>query len=93
MGRSLDIWAPTLPISRREISAPVLDIKQTSTIVRLQDGETIIIGGLIQNTTAKTKRKIPVLGDIPLLGKLFQGKFDAKQKKELVIFLTPTIVQ
>jgi MSHA type pilus biogenesis protein MshL len=77
----------------RESSAPVLDIKQSSTIVRLRDGETIVMGGLIQTSTAKSIRKIPLLGDIPLLGKLFQGHFDAKQKKELVIFLTPTIVQ
>ncbi|HEU0010286.1 MAG TPA: hypothetical protein VFT34_10775 [Verrucomicrobiae bacterium] len=74
-------------------SAPVLDIKQSSTIVRLRDSETIVMGGLIQNSTTKSTRKIPLLGDIPWLGKLFQGKVNAKQKKELVIFLTPTIVQ
>jgi len=73
-------------------TAPVLDIKQASTLVRVNNGDTIVIGGLIQTSSAKTTRKIPLLGDIPLLGKLFQGKFDAKQKKELVIFLTPTIV-
>jgi len=48
-------------------SAPVLDIKQSSTIVRLRDGETIVMGGLIQNTSARNIRKIPLLGDIPLL--------------------------
>ena len=74
-------------------SAPILDIKQSSTIVRLRDGETIVMGGLIQNSSAKTIRKIPLLGDIPLLGKLFQGRAQARQKKELVVFLTPTIVQ
>jgi MSHA type pilus biogenesis protein MshL len=73
-------------------SAPVLDIKQTSTIVRVRDGQTIVIGGLIQNSAARTSRKIPVIADVPLIGKLFQGRFDAKEKKELVIFLTPTIV-
>ncbi len=71
----------------------MLDIKQSSTIVRLRDSETIVMGGLIQNSTTKSTRKIPLLGDIPWLGKLFQGKVNAKQKKELVIFLTPTIVQ
>jgi MSHA biogenesis protein MshL len=77
----------------RTTTAPVLDIKQASSLVRLRDGETIVMGGLIQNSTAKTIRKIPLIGDIPLLGKLFQGNFTANQKKELVIFLTPTIVQ
>jgi MSHA biogenesis protein MshL len=74
-------------------SGPVLDIKQASTLVRLRDGETIVIGGLIQNSLAKTRRKIPVIADIPLLGKLFTGRFDVLQKKELVIFLTPRIVE
>ncbi len=74
-------------------SAPVLDIKQSSSIVRMRDGETIVMGGLIQNSHAKTIRKIPLLGDIPWLGKLFQGKIDAKQKKELIIFLTPHVVE
>ncbi len=74
-------------------TAPVLDIKQASTIIRLRDGETIVLGGLIQNSTAITKRKIPWIGDIPYVGKLFQGTFESKQKKELVIFLTPTVVR
>ena len=74
-------------------SAPVLDIKQFSTIVRLRDGQTIVLGGLIQNSNSRSTRKIPLLGDIPGLGWLFQSKFKANQKKELVIFLTPTIVR
>ncbi|HXJ73654.1 MAG TPA: type IV pilus secretin PilQ, partial [Candidatus Dormibacteraeota bacterium] len=59
----------------------------------LHDDETIVIGGLIQKSSAKSVRKIPLLGDIPYLGRLFQGRVDAKQKKELVIFLTPRIVE
>ena len=58
----------------------------------MHDDETIVIGGLIQKSSAKSVRKIPVLGDIPFLGKLFQGRIDAKQKKELVIFLTPRVM-
>jgi MSHA type pilus biogenesis protein MshL len=79
-------------IGPNRTTAPVIDIKQASTLVRVNDGETVILGGLIQTATAKTLRKIPVVGDIPVLGKLFQGKFDAKQKRELVIFLTPKII-
>jgi MSHA biogenesis protein MshL len=82
-----------LPSPSGNSSGPVLDIKQASTIVRLRDGETIVIGGLIQNSTVKSRRKIPILGDIPLLGKLFTGHFDTSEKKELVIFLTPTVVR
>ncbi|RME93632.1 MAG: pilus (MSHA type) biogenesis protein MshL [Verrucomicrobia bacterium] len=74
-------------------TAPVLDIKQASTIVRVRDGSTIVMGGLIQDSKTRTVRKVPIVGDIPLLGKLFQGRFEASQKKELVIFLTPRIVR
>jgi type II secretory pathway component GspD/PulD (secretin) len=74
-------------------SAPALDIKQASTLVRVRDGETIVMGGLIQDKTTKTIKKIPLIADIPFLGKLFQGKFETKAKSELVIFLTPRIVQ
>jgi MSHA biogenesis protein MshL len=74
-------------------TAPELDIKQASTLVRVRSNETIVIGGLIQDTHAKTVRKIPVLGDIPALGLLFRGKFDTTSKRELVIFLTPRIVE
>ncbi len=74
-------------------TAPVLDIKQASTLVRVNDGDTVVIGGLILNSTETKVRKIPLLGDIPLLGKLFQGKYENKSKRELVIFITPRVVR
>ena len=76
----------------QDTTAPVLDIKQASTLVRMKSGQTIVIGGLIQDSTSINERKVPVLGDIPALGNLFRGKFKSKEKKELVIFLTPRIV-
>lgn len=81
-----------VPSPTGKSSAPELDIKQYSSIVRLRSGQTIVMGGLIQKITNKVNRKVPILGDVPVLGKLFHGDFDAKQKRELVIFLTPTIV-
>jgi MSHA biogenesis protein MshL len=74
-------------------TAPVLDTKQASTLVRVRSGSTIVLGGLIQNEVSKNLRKVPFLGDIPFVGKLFTGTFESKVKKELVIFLTPTIVR
>jgi type II secretory pathway component GspD/PulD (secretin) len=74
-------------------TAPVLDTKQASTLVRVRDGTTIVLGGLIQTQRARNDRKIPVLGDIPGLGKLFTGIFRSKVKKELVIFVTPHVVR
>ncbi|MBL9175757.1 MAG: secretin N-terminal domain-containing protein [Verrucomicrobiales bacterium] len=73
-------------------TAPVLDIKQASSLIRIRSGTTIALGGLIQTESAKHRRKIPGLGDIPWLGRLFQGDFDARRKKELVMLITPTIV-
>ncbi len=74
-------------------TAPVLDIKQASTLVRVRSGTTIVLGGLMQDERAKTTKKVPVLGDIPLLGYLFRGQLDYTAKKELVISITPTIVE
>jgi MSHA type pilus biogenesis protein MshL len=77
----------------RTATAPILDTKQASTLVSVPDGATVILGGLIQTERAKSKRKVPLLGDIPGLGLLFTGHFDAKRKKELVIYITPRIVK
>lgn len=74
-------------------TAPVLDVKQSSGLIRLRDGEMIIIGGLIQEESSETERKVPILGDIPFLGRLFTGTYTAKTKSELVIFISPKIVQ
>ena len=74
-------------------NAPVLDVKQSSGVVRLKDGEMVIIGGLIQEETSHTERKVPLLGDIPWLGRLFKGTYDVKTKSELVIFLSPRLVR
>ena len=74
-------------------NAPILDIKQSSGVVRLKDGEMVIIGGLIQDEESETERSVPLLGDIPLLGRLFKGTYTVKTKSELVIFLSPKIVK
>jgi MSHA biogenesis protein MshL len=73
-------------------TAPEVDIKQASSLVRIPQGSTVVIGGLIQNERYKTTRKVPILGDIPGLGYAFRGVYDDTRKTELVIFITPTIV-
>ena len=60
--------------------------------VRIKDGETLVIGGLIQETEAKTVSKIPFLGDIPVIGMFFRSTGTTKEKSEMVIMLTPQIV-
>ncbi len=73
-------------------TAPVIDVKQISALVRVRDGEMVVIGGLIQDRVSHVERKVPILGDLPWLGRIFKGTYDVKEKTELVIFLSPRIV-
>lgn len=77
----------------RDIAATLLsrrnlDLKN----VRIKDGETLVIGGLIQETDQKTVQKIPFLGDLPFIGAAFRSTSTTKVKSELVIMLTPRII-
>ncbi len=72
--------------------APVVDTRETDTMARLRGGETIIIGGLMQNRTEKVKSGVPLLRSLPILGRLFTRTVEVERKAELVIFLTPTII-
>lgn len=74
-------------------TAPVTEVKQASTIVRLRDGETAIIGGLISEESGETVRRVPALGRVPILGTAFSSKATLRARKELVIFLTPRLVR
>lgn len=74
-------------------TAPVTEVKQASTIVRLRDGETAVIGGLISDERGNTARAIPILGDVPVVGRAFRSKATLRQRTELVIFLTPKLIR
>ncbi len=74
-------------------TAPVLDVKQSGGLVRVRDGQIVVIGGLIQEQLTNTERKVPLLGDIPVLGWLFSGTYQTERKTELVIFLMPRILE
>jgi len=67
--------------------------RSAQTNVRLKDGETMVIGGLISSSETKTFNKIPFLGDLPLLGKLFQSVSRGKNESEVVIFLKARILK
>lgn len=75
----------------REV-APDTRQKKLSTVVQVRDGETIVLGGLITDSDTFKKNGIPVLQDIPLVGKLFGSKEKSKDKAELVFVITPHIV-
>jgi len=74
------------------ISAPVINSRTATTTVVVPGGQTVVIGGLMENTQTDSESKVPGLGDIPLLGNLFKRKIKENVKRELMIFLTPTIV-
>jgi len=71
---------------------PVIEKTKAETEVLVRDGITLIIGGLMKNETRKNIRKIPLLGDIPLLGKLFSSTDNQRVKSEIIIFITPHII-
>jgi MSHA biogenesis protein MshL len=73
-------------------SAPILEIKQTNTMVRVKDNEVVVLGGLIQEETSDVNRSVPLVGEIPVLGKAFGSTYKGTVRKELVIFLVPSIL-
>jgi general secretion pathway protein D len=74
------------------INAPVIDMRSADTVAVTPDGQTVVIGGLMQTTKTETVTKIPFLGDVPLVGNLFRRTQKSDAKSELIIFLTPHIV-
>jgi general secretion pathway protein D len=74
------------------VTAPIIDIRSADTVAVTPDGQTVVIGGLMQTTKTETTTKIPFVGDIPLVGNLFKRTQMSDAKSELIIFLTPHIV-
>jgi len=75
------------------LEAMEFSTRSASTRVAVKDGQTIVIGGLIQDQTSEAVRKVPLLGDIPIVGLLFRRTMVAKAKTELLIFLTPFVAK
>jgi general secretion pathway protein D len=75
------------------IFAPNLDVRSADTVVVTPDAEPVVIGGLIGDDKSTSVTKVPFLGDIPLLGNLFKSTTKTDNKTDLLIFLTPHIVQ
>jgi len=71
---------------------PDKSTRTAETVVRVKDGETIIIGGLLQDEMRETRSKVPILGDLPLLGRLFRRKRIARTHTDLFLFITPRIL-
>jgi MSHA biogenesis protein MshL len=83
----------TTPGTQQLGSLPVIDLRETDTVVRVQDGETIVIGGLMRSRELDIEKKVPFLGDLPLVGALFRSTAVDELRTELVVLLTPTVIE
>ena len=72
---------------------PAIDTRKISTQVLVNDGQTVVLGGILSTTKSTQENKVPVLGDIPILGHLFNNQTKTNNKDELLIFVTPKILR
>ncbi|MFT5837600.1 MAG: type IV pilus assembly protein PilQ [Flavobacteriales bacterium] len=72
--------------------AVAIDTQEISTQVLVENGETIVLGGIFQQASSNDVRKIPLLGDLPFVGRLFKNSIEVLEKRELLIFVTPKIL-
>ena len=74
------------------VVSPIIDTRSLESNVLIKSGDTLAIGGLLQDEVRKTRTKIPLAGDIPVLGYLFQSRSNERVKRNLLVFVTPTII-
>jgi type IV pilus assembly protein PilQ len=74
-------------------NVPSIDTRKMSTRVMVGDGQTVVLGGILETTRTETTTKVPYLGDIPVLGHLFKSTTTTNNKNELLIFVTPKILR
>lgn len=77
---------------QQQVALPRIRARTVVTSAIVWDGQTIVLGGLISESTNKRKDKVPMFGDLPLIGRLFRSEAKEAQKSNLVIFVTPTII-
>ena len=84
---------PGTIITEGTINQPVFNLRSVVTSLQVLDGQTAVLGGLINENTQEVNDKVPVLGDIPLVGRLFQSKVTERTKKNLIIFVTARLIR
>jgi type IV pilus assembly protein PilQ len=72
---------------------PSIDTRELQTTVLVGNGDTVVLGGIFQDETASNEEKVPWLGDVPGVGALFRRRSNESKKRELLIFVTPTIIE
>jgi len=78
--------------SRLGDQVPIISVRETDTLVRVRQGETIVIAGLMQDRASVETAKVPLIGDVPVVGNLFKRTEKNRRKTDLVILLTPTVM-
>ena len=79
-------------LTQNVINQPVFSTRKVTTSVSVYDGQTVVIGGLMREDVQKTEDKVPIIGDIPLVGRAFRTNTEQHTKKNLVIFVTAKII-
>ena len=74
------------------VTSPIIDTRSLDSNVLIKSGDTLAIGGLLQDEVTKARNKVPIMGDIPILGYFFQERLNARVKRNLLVFVTPTII-
>ena len=80
-------------VSVNGIDTPIITKREAKSSVMVKDQNTIVLGGLIRENKTITETKVPIVGDIPLLGLLFKGKTTVKSRTELIVFIRPTVLR
>ena len=75
-----------------DVASPIIDTRSLDSNVLIKSSDTLAIGGLLQDEQTKGRTKVPVLGDVPVIGYLFQEHLNARTKRNLLVFVTPTII-
>ena len=83
---------PTVLLTENVINQPVFSTRKVTTNVSVWDGQTVVLGGLMREDVQKTEDRTPIIGDIPLVGRLFRTNTDQHIKRNLVIFVTARLV-
>jgi general secretion pathway protein D len=82
----------TFVITPNVMNQPIFSVRKVTTSVSIWDGQTVALGGLIREDVQKVNDKVPILGDIPLAGRLFRSNVDQKIKKNLIVFVTARLM-
>ncbi len=75
------------------VAGPAINTKQITTQVLVENGGTVVIGGIYEQTETDTTNKVPLLGDIPVVGFLFKNNIKIDNKTELLVFISPRIIK